>query len=131
MLLIAVAVAGPFLSLLSFAAAPSKSDLQCRYLTSIEEGFLLQHVKYEARGKDLQDRVVDQYLKKIDASKIYLLQSDVDNIKKMMSSIFDKMKAKDCSALAEAQKILVERVKERAQFAKDMLGKNYKFDFPL
>jgi carboxyl-terminal processing protease len=116
--------------LLSYGAAPTSAgnDLQCRYLSSIEEGFLLQHVKYEARSKELQDRVIDQYLKKIDSAKIYLLQSDVDNIKKMMSTVFDKLKAKDCSALDGAQKILVERVKERAQFAKDMLGKNYKFD---
>lgn len=118
------------ISISSFSATPAAAgnDLQCRYLTSIEEGFLLQHVKYESRSKDLQDRVIEQYLKKIDPTKVYLLQSDVDNIKKMMSGIFDKLKAKDCSALDAVQKILVERVKERAAFAENMLGKNYKFD---
>lgn len=88
----------------------------------------MQHVKYEGRSKELQDRVVEQYIKRQDPTKIYLLQSDVDNIKKMLSNIFEKLKAKDCSALDAVQKILVDRVKERAQFAKDMLGKNYKFD---
>lgn len=48
----------------------------------------MQHVKYEGRSKELQDRVVEQYIKRQDPTKIYLLQSDVDNIKKMLSNIF-------------------------------------------
>lgn len=112
----------------SFAQSKAGNNLQCRYLSSIEEGFLLQHVSFETRSKDLEARVIEQYMKRIDPTKIYLLQSDVDNIKKMMGNVFNKLKAKDCSVLDEVQKIIVGRVKERAEFAKKMLGKNYKFD---
>ncbi len=104
------------------------NDLQCRYMFAIESGFLTQHVKYSQRDQALQDRVVDQYLKRLDPTKIYLLQSDVDQIKKSMSKVFDNIKNKDCSVLNSVQKVLVERVKERAEFAKKVLDKSYKFD---
>lgn len=111
-----------------FAQSEDGSNLQCRYLYAIESGFLTQHVKYSQRDQALQERVVDQYIKRLDPTKIYLLQSDVDQIKKQMSKIFDNTKAKDCSALDAVQKVLVERVKERSEFAKKMLDKSYKFD---
>lgn len=108
--------------------AAEGSDLQCRYLYAIESGFLTQHVKYSSRDSSLQAKVIDQYIKRIDPTKIYLLQSDVDQIKKTLGKIFDNVKNKDCAALDSVQKILLDRVKERADFAKKMLGKSYKFD---
>ncbi len=111
-------------------AAADDSALQCKYLYAIEQGFLAQHVKYAQKDRDaaLQERVVDQYIKRLDPTKIYLLQSDVDSAKKTLNSIFDNTKSKDCSALVNVQNLLVSRVKERAEFAKKMLDKSYKFD---
>jgi len=111
-----------------FAHAEEGNDLQCRFLYAIESGFLTQHVKYSQFDQALQDRVVEQYIKRLDPTKIYLLQSDVDQIKKNMAKVFDNIKAKDCASLDGVQKVLVERVKERAEFAKKMLDKSYKFD---
>src|SRR6185312_4549249 len=111
-----------------FVKAAEGNDLQCRYLYAIEQGFLSQHVIYSKLDQTLQDRVVEQYIKHLDPTKIYLLQSDVDKIKKTMGAVFEKLKNKDCSPLLEAQKMLVDRVKERADFAKNFLGKKYKFD---
>lgn len=112
----------------SFAQAAEGSDLQCRFLHAIESGFLSQHVKYAQRDKDLQNRVIEQYIKRLDPTKIYLLQSDVDKIKSTLGNIFENTKNKDCAPLLNVQKVLVDRVKERSDFAKKMLGKSYKFD---
>ena len=106
----------------------SENDLQCRYLYAIEQGFLSQHIKYAQRDAALQDHVIDQYIKRIDPTKVYLLKADVDKIKTQLSTIFEKTKNKDCSALDEIQKTLLTRVQERAAFAKEMLGDKYKFD---
>jgi carboxyl-terminal processing protease len=120
------------IQLVAFSAvAKSKADtndLQCRFIFAIEQGFLTQHVKYSSFDPSLQERVVEQYLKRLDPTKMYLLKSDVDKIKKTMSTLFDKLKNKDCGPLDEAQQILVQRVKERADFAKSVLGKDFKFD---
>lgn len=110
------------------AQAAADNDLQCRFLYAIEQGFLSQHIKYAQRDAALQDHVIDQYIKRIDATKVYLLKSDVEKIKTQLSTIFEKIKGKDCSALDEIQKVLLARVQERAEFAKTMLGKDYKFD---
>jgi carboxyl-terminal processing protease len=131
-------LAGSLVFLNSYSHAQSKSevskaevnkdDLECRYLSAIEGGFLANHIKYSNRDAELQTRVIEQYIKRIDPSKIYLLSSDVDNIKKSMNNLFDKTKNKDCSFLDEAQKVLVKRAQERADFTKKFLGKDYKFD---
>lgn len=112
----------------SVAHAQKELELQCRYLTHIEQGFLSQHVKYAKRDQAMQDRVIDQYLKRLDPTKVYLVKSDVDEIKKTMSKIFDKIQNKDCAPLKEAQAVLAKRVAERTEFAKKFLGKDYKFD---
>ena len=116
------------LAISSIAAAQLKDGLECRYLTVIEQGFLANHVKYSNRDAELATRVTEQYLKRLDPSKIYLTQADVDAIKKSMTNVFEKTKNRDCSFLDEAQKLVLERVKDRDAFAKKYLGKDFKFD---
>ncbi len=110
------------------AIAQNKDALECRYISIIEQGFLANHVKYTNRDKDLESHTVEQYLKKLDPSKIYFTQGDVDQANKLMANVFEKTKNKDCSFLPEIQKILLQRIKDRAEFAKTFLGKDYKFD---
>ncbi len=121
-------LAGSFLFFTTFAYAQSKDDLECRYLSAIEGGFLANHIHYASRDAVLANHTIEQYIKRIDPSKIYLLSTDVDQIKGWMSGLFDKTKNKDCTFLDKAQKLLVQRAQERADFAKKFLGKDYKFD---
>lgn len=112
----------------SLASAQLKEGLECRYLTVIEQGFLANHVKYSNRDAELQARVIEQYLKRLDPSKIYLTQEDVDQIKKITGNVFEKTKARDCGFLDQTQKIVLARVQDRADFAKKYLGKDFKFE---
>lgn len=116
------------LLVVSVASAQIKEGLECRYLTVIEQGFLANHVKYSNRDTELQNRVIEQYLKRVDPSKIYLTQTDVDQIKKFSGNVFEKTKSRDCSFLDQIQKIVLERVDDRASFAKKYVGKDFKFD---
>lgn len=108
--------------------SPMAMDLKCQYLPHIENGFLSQHVKFSKRDSALQEKVVTQYLKRLDPSKIYLLKSDVEELKKSLAKIFDKIQNKDCNVLREAQKLVTKRVQERTESAKKFLGPDYKFD---
>ncbi len=110
------------------ASAQLKEGLECRYLTVIEQGFLANHVKYSNRDSELQTRVIDQYIKRIDPSKIYLTQADVDQVKKILSNVFEKTKGRDCEFLTQVQDLAIKRVSDRATFAKEYLGKGFKFD---
>ncbi len=111
-----------------FAQAKDGKDIECRYLSVIEQGFLNQHIKYDKFDKTLQEKVVDQYIKQVDPTKVYLLKADVDQMKTQLSGVFEQLKNKDCSVFDSIQKTLLTRMKERAEFAKKMLGKGYKFD---
>lgn len=116
------------LAVSTIASAQLKEGMECRYLTVIEQGFLANHVKYSNRDAELQTRVVEQYFKRLDPSKIYLTQADVEQIKKLMGNVFEKTKNKDCAFLDQTQKIILERVQDRAKFAKIYLGKDFKFN---
>lgn len=121
-------LAGSFLFFTSYSYAQSKDDLECRYLSAIEGGFLANHIHYANRDTELANHTIEQYIKRIDPSKIYLLSTDVDQIKGWMNNLFEKTKNKDCAFLTETQKLLVQRAQDRADFAKKFLGKDYKFD---
>ncbi|HEY1078738.1 MAG TPA: S41 family peptidase [Bdellovibrio sp.] len=116
------------LAVSSLATAQLKEGLECRYLTVIEQGFLANHVKYTNRDAELQTRVIEQYLKRLDPSKIYLTSADVEQIKKLAGNVFEKTKNRDCAFLDQSQKIVVARVNDRAEFVKKYLGKDFKFD---
>jgi carboxyl-terminal processing protease len=121
-------LAGSFLFFTSLSHAQSKDDLECRYMSAIEGGFLANHIRYSNRDTELQNHTIEQYIKRIDPSKIYLLSTDVDQIKSWMNNLFEKTKNKDCAFLDQTQKLIVQRAQERADFAKKFLGKDYKFD---
>jgi carboxyl-terminal processing protease len=127
-----VATLAFLLSSLSFAQSGANSskglELECRYLYAIEQVFLSQHIKFSQRDQVLQDRVVEQYIKKLDPTKVNLLASDAEEIKKSLANIFDDTKKRDCSPLDNAEKIVFKRIKERAEYAKKVLGKDFKYD---
>lgn len=106
----------------------AEPGLSCKYLDIIEQGFLNNHISYRERDNALEKRVIEQYIKRLDPTKMYLLQADVDQITKAMSGAFNKVKNKDCKFSEEVQTIYANRLKERAEYAKSLLGKNYKFD---
>lgn len=109
-------------------ALQKKDGLECRYISMIEDGFLKYHVNYNKRDKELETRIIDQHLKKLDPSKIYFTQEDADKVVELMKNIFEKTKKNDCDFLVESQNLLLKRVQDRAEFAKKFLGKDYKFD---
>lgn len=121
-------LAGSFLFFTSNSHAQGKDDLECRYMSAIEGGFLANHIRFANRDAELANHTIEQYIKRIDPSKIYLLSTDVDQIKGWMAGLFEKTKNKDCAFLTETQKLLVKRAEERAAFVKTFLGKDYKFD---
>lgn len=105
-----------------------KQVLDCRFVSPIQQAFLSQHVNEKKIGPELEKKMREQYMKRLDPNRMYLLASDVAQIEKNFDKIFEKLKSKDCSSLNKTQEILVKRVKERAQFANQFLSKDYKFD---
>lgn len=103
-------------------------ELGCVHLYPVQAKYLEKHVNYSKMAKNLEGRTVEQFVKRLDGSKLYLLDKDVKDIEKMMNGIFDKVRNKDCAAIDKANEIFVKRVEERVAYAKKFLGPKFKYD---
>jgi carboxyl-terminal processing protease len=105
------------------------ATLSCPNLDKIEEVFYQQHVLYREPTPQIEERTIEQYIKRLDSAKIYLLQSDIEQIKKDMKGIFTALHKGECGGLEKVQKLFETRVQDRATFAKKTLtSKSFKFE---
>lgn len=110
------------------SAQQSAGGLACKYIPPIQEGYLNQHIKHKKMTSELEKRVVDQILKRLDPLKVYLLKKDEDKIKKMFSGVFKKTQNAECSPIFNANALVLKKIEERVNFVKGFLDKDYKFD---
>lgn len=103
-------------------------ELGCVHLYPVQMKYLEKHVNYSKLNKELERRTIEQFIKRLDGSKLYLLDKDAKDIEKMMTGIFDKTRNKDCEALDKANKLFIKRVEERVAYAKKYLGPKFKYD---
>ncbi len=104
------------------------AELKCRHLPTIQQGFLNQHILQKKADKNLEARVIGNYIDKLDSSKLTLLEGDIKKIKKSMKGIFQKLLVDDCSSLIKAHDLYVMRVQQKTDFVKKYLGPNFKLD---
>lgn len=105
----------------------TKGLLACKYLPPIQEGFLNQHIKYKKLSSDLESRVIDQTLKKLDPLKIYFLKKDEKELRKILSGIFSKVQKAKCDQIYKANDFVAQKMRSRISFVKKFLGDGYKF----
>lgn len=132
MLKIRMALAAIVLTLFSNAYAQQTIGgpltLGCEHLFFIQQRYIIDHVNFKDFGSNLEARVVDQFIKQLDSSKMYLLDKDVRQIKKNMKGIFGKVKARQCSSIISSYKLFSKRVAERVKFVKSALSKDFKLN---
>jgi len=119
-----------FLPLPTYAAG-----LQCEYLFLIQTQFLKDHLNYKHLKtlppdvyEILETRTIEQYVKSLDRSKLYLLEADVVQVKTKLRGILAKVKDYKCDTLYEIDTLLGKRIKERADFTAKYLASGFKFE---
>lgn len=109
--------------------APQSLELGCPHLYPIQMKYLEKHINYAKETPNLEARTIDQFIKRMDGSKLYLIDSDTRQIKKIMAGVFEKVKKNDCSQIEKANAYFIKKVKERVEFAKKYLeSKKFKFN---
>jgi carboxyl-terminal processing protease len=103
-------------------------ELSCVHLYPVQIKYLEKHVNFSKLTKNLETRTVEQFVKRLDGSKLYLLDKDVKDIEKMMGAVFDKTRNKECSSLEKTNQLFVKRVEERVAYAKKYLGAKFKYE---
>ncbi|MCB0362462.1 MAG: PDZ domain-containing protein, partial [Bdellovibrionales bacterium] len=109
--------------------SPQLLELKCEHLWEIQQRYLSRHVLYQNnRAPNLERRTADQFVKRLDGSKMYFLQSDVNSIDRSMAKLFGKLRSSNCSAIEKANRLLIKKMKERVAFIKKELGPKFKFN---
>ncbi len=108
--------------------AAQSLELSCPHLYPIQMKYLEKHINYAKESPNLEAKTVDQFIKRLDGSKLYLLESDEKQIKQMMTGIFDKIKKSDCAPIEKVNELYVKRVKDRVEYAKKYLNGKFKFN---
>lgn len=114
--------------LFGVTAFANEPTLSCKHVPVIQKGFLSQHINYKKYSPALEKRLIDQYIKRLDPSKLYLTSKDAKEVSSLMKGILMRTQKNDCSPIIKVQKIYAERVKQRADFVKKFLGDKYKFN---
>ncbi len=112
---------------LSFSTAWG-AELSCNYVVPIQLKFLSRHVNYSKLDANLEKRTIDQFVKSLDPSKLYLTQSDVKQIKKKMVGVFKKTRDGNCSAVNMGYDLLKKRVQQTSELAKSYLNDKFKIN---
>ena len=112
-------------------ARSSNLELSCVHLNPVQAKYLEKHVNYSKLNKNLESKTIQQFVKRLDGSKLYLLDKDAKDIEKMMDGIFDKVRNKDCDAIDKANALFVQRVEERVNYAKKYWAPNSNMSPPL
>lgn len=120
------------LLIFSFACsqgATADNSLQCEALPPLMSRYLQNHISFHHLNAELQDRTIENYLRRIDSSKILLLEKEADGIRVVLRSIFAEMRFGNCSALNSIQKDIIKHNKEVEKIvAKIINEKDFKVD---
>ncbi|MGE4131854.1 MAG: S41 family peptidase [Bdellovibrionales bacterium] len=102
--------------------------LTCQDIPAVMAVFLSKHIEFDHLTPELEKRTKEEFLKRLDGSKFYLLESDYRFISKGIGEIFKKVSEKNCTAITNANSLMKIRVSERIKFAVQYLGPDFKID---
>jgi carboxyl-terminal processing protease len=113
---------------LILSQAASANSLQCVYLPKLVDLFLKHHYQYESLNDDLRNHTTEQFIRRLDTLKTFLLQEDVDRIRKELPPLFDAAKKNNCETLNSISQLVQTRAKESEDFVRQFLGPKYTLD---
>ncbi len=111
-----------FIFVLVLLGSQTSWALRCQHIAPIMNQFLGAHVNYHRYDANIENRTIDQYIKKLDGSKLYLYAKDIKQIRSKMQAMYaTKIRKRKCDFLDEIQAIYVKRVEDRTEFASKFL----------
>lgn len=89
------------------------------------------HYKKVPLDDDLSAKILDRYLDSLDPSHSYFLASDIKAFDRFRSSLDDELKQADLAAPFAIFNIYLARLKDRMDYATNLLSDDKKFDFTI
>jgi len=110
-------------------AKSSEPELNCSRIPELSRTLLHKHISFHYVNDELRQRVIDTYIKRLDASKSLYLAGEVEVLKKKLRSVIQQIRNDDCSALLSIQKDQIRRYEALEKFATEVLAdEDYELD---
>jgi carboxyl-terminal processing protease len=103
-------------------------SMEQRYASNIATRFLTNyHYKRTRLDDNLSSEIFDSYLELLDPNRIYFLAGDVESFERYRHSMDDALRHSDLLAAYEIFNVYADRVKQRADYARDRARKPFDF----
>ncbi|HIF95917.1 MAG TPA: tail-specific protease [Myxococcales bacterium] len=113
----------------SAGAAKSEPGLNCSRIPELSRTLLHKHISFHYVNDELRQRIIDTYVKRLDASKSLYLSEEVEALKKKLRGVIQQIRDDNCSALAEIQEDQILRYEALQEFATQVLANDeYELD---
>ena len=118
------------LALLSFSIVNLAFDKNQIILDIVMNGLDNAHYSPQKIDDNFSVKFFDLYTKRIDPTKLFLMQGDIDNMAKYKTQIDDQIKAETFELFNLSSELKARRILEKEAWYKEILSKpfNYKID---
>ena len=104
------------------AASKGQPELNCSRIPELSRTLLHKHISFHYVNDELRQRVIDTYVKRLDASKSLYLTGEVEVLKQQLRGVIQQIRNDDCSALLSIQKNQILRYEALQKFATEVLA---------
>jgi carboxyl-terminal processing protease len=115
--------------LLPTLASADPAPLTCQAVPRLVGMYLQNHVEFRSVSKELQGRVADLHIERLDPARALLLQSDADSLRAAHDGIFGALARQDCGLLQSMQQLILERYRTMEAYVRDYVSRDdYQID---
>ncbi|NNK34039.1 MAG: carboxy terminal-processing peptidase [Xanthomonadales bacterium] len=127
-LILLLAVCTAYAAVDAGSALELTPNMEQRYASNIATRFLTNyHYKRTRLDDELSSQIFDSYLELLDPNRIYFLAGDVEMFERYRSGMDDALRHSDLQAAYEIFNTYVDRVRQRAAFARNRAKQPFDF----
>ena len=109
----------PWAALLLLGLAPAaQAELKCGTLPEFAKLFLRSHVQHNQLTEEVERRAIDNFIVRMDRSRMLLTAPEADALKAKLMGTFDSLNGGRCTQLLEVHKEFVRRHEASAKFVR-------------
>src|ERR1035437_5491212 len=124
-LLLSISVA--LVAIFSYAFISSQTDKDQAIDQILMQSLKTMHFSPKEVNDDFSQKVFKLYIQRLDYNKKFLIQSDIDDLKKMDKSIDDDITSGQFTFFDKSVEIIDKRIDEAQQYYKKILDKPFDF----
>jgi len=109
--------------LLACSSGPAAAEITCGTVPPLARQYLKNHVKQRLLTPEIEERAIETFVGRLDASRTLLLDAEATKIRASLTGIFNRMREGDCSQLLDLHKDMGKRHEKAKAFLTQTVGK--------